>query len=231
MLPEPTAASAAAVIMRALQAGDVTGHRLALTAYAKRRQGVSLESSGPDEITLGASDGRLVIGLDDRGRVAGGHAAGGSASQACWKTYRFAVFAVPAAKTTMATATAAVTTAGTTAVVLSCALMWHRTAPHMRRHIAAPVTTDSVGNAIPSKRPAAAATWEIPIIRSKSTLTPRCSALSRTALICSTFGVPMADISSANNMDVAMNAVCTTLRSLCGNQFEGQALMAVDEGS
>lgn len=62
-LPWPTVVSAAAAMMRALQTGDITNHRLAVTAYAQRRQGLSLQSAGADRMIVGAPDGQVVIGL------------------------------------------------------------------------------------------------------------------------------------------------------------------------
>ncbi|MFL0289318.1 DUF6882 domain-containing protein [Mycobacterium sp. SMC-21] len=77
-LPAPTVVSAAAAMMRALQTGDITDHRLAVTAYAQRRQGLSLQSAGTDRMIVGAPDGQVVIGLDEFGRIAEIETCGGS---------------------------------------------------------------------------------------------------------------------------------------------------------
>jgi len=69
-LPEPTVTAAVGAIARALETGDITDHRLALTAYAQRRQGISLDHSGADEVVMRASDGQLVIRFDDSDRIA-----------------------------------------------------------------------------------------------------------------------------------------------------------------
>jgi hypothetical protein len=69
-LPEPTAASALGAITRALQTGDITDHRLALAAYASRRQGISMDSAGAGEVVMRASDAQLVVRFDDIGRIA-----------------------------------------------------------------------------------------------------------------------------------------------------------------
>jgi len=68
-MPTATAVSSVAAITRALRTGDITDHRLAVTAYAQRRQGISLESPEPDRIVLLAPDGQVVIGIDEVGRI------------------------------------------------------------------------------------------------------------------------------------------------------------------
>ncbi len=78
-LPTPTAVSAAVAMTRALQAGDVTDHRLAVTAYTQRRQGLSLHSAGADRMIVGAPDGQVVVELDEFGRIIEIEARGGSA--------------------------------------------------------------------------------------------------------------------------------------------------------
>jgi hypothetical protein len=62
----------------------------------------------------------------------------------------------------------------------------------------------------------AAAISAAPIIRSKATLTPRCSALARTMLSCMTFGAPVTAISAANRSETTMNAICMTLQWFVG---------------
>ena len=78
-LPTPTAVSAAAAMTRALQTGDVTDHRLAVTAYTQRRQGLSLHSAEADRMIVGAPDGHVVVELDEFGRIIEIEARGGSA--------------------------------------------------------------------------------------------------------------------------------------------------------
>ncbi|MFL0289170.1 DUF6882 domain-containing protein [Mycobacterium sp. SMC-21] len=68
-MPTAAAVSTTAAITRALRTGDITDHRLAVTAYAQRRQGISLEIPGHDRMVLQAPDGQVVIGIDEGGRI------------------------------------------------------------------------------------------------------------------------------------------------------------------
>ncbi len=68
-LPTPTPKATTAAIMRALNTGDVTDHRLAVTSYAQRRQGISLVDSEPDRVVLRATGGYLGVRFDAIGRI------------------------------------------------------------------------------------------------------------------------------------------------------------------
>lgn len=67
-LPAPSCATAATVIGETLRRGAVVDQRRALAAYAELR-GFGSEQAGADLVLL-AGDGRLVVGFDDRGRIA-----------------------------------------------------------------------------------------------------------------------------------------------------------------
>lgn len=68
-LPAPSTATAATVISEALMNGAVHDQRRALAAYAELR-GLGLEQTGQD-VVLAGPDGRLTVGFDDVGRIAG----------------------------------------------------------------------------------------------------------------------------------------------------------------
>lgn len=72
-LDTPTPTAAAMALTGALSSGYVTDHRLAVTAYAQRRAGVSLGAVGDagTDITLGFPDGTLRIDFDDHQRIVG----------------------------------------------------------------------------------------------------------------------------------------------------------------
>lgn len=69
-MPIATTAATTAAIIHAVRTGDVTNHRLAVTTYIQRRQGISLENAEPDHMTLRTPNGQVAIKFDERGRIA-----------------------------------------------------------------------------------------------------------------------------------------------------------------
>ncbi|MFT3717078.1 MAG: hypothetical protein QM774_14355 [Gordonia sp. (in: high G+C Gram-positive bacteria)] len=69
-LAPPSALSVAQAVIQAVESGFATDHRLAVTAYAERRDGVTISSLTADRIVVAAGDGDVVIDFDAEGRCA-----------------------------------------------------------------------------------------------------------------------------------------------------------------
>lgn len=68
-LPAPTRLTTTSALTRALHTGYVGDHRLAVTAYIKRRQGLSLQETADGTLVVRTTDGDVGIAFDAHDRI------------------------------------------------------------------------------------------------------------------------------------------------------------------